>query len=38
LITGDGLKTIEALVDTAKPTMTIPASLDAFAEQLESTR
>jgi threonine synthase len=38
LITGDGLKTIEALVDTARPTMTIPASLDAFAEQLESTR
>ena len=36
LITGDGLKTIEALVDRAGPTMTIPPSLDAFAAQLES--
>ncbi|HJT38633.1 MAG TPA: threonine synthase [Actinomycetota bacterium] len=38
LITGDGLKTIEALVDKAGPTMTIPPSLDAFSEQLESGR
>jgi threonine synthase len=38
LITGDGLKTIEALVDTAGPTMTIPPSLDAFSSQLESQR
>ena len=38
LITGDGLKTIEALVDKAGPTMTIPPSLDAFSEQLEGSR
>ncbi|HLW17405.1 MAG TPA: threonine synthase [Actinomycetota bacterium] len=38
LITGDGLKTIEALVDKAGPTMTIPPSLDAFSSQLESQR
>jgi len=38
LITGDGLKTIEALVDKAGPTMTIPPSLDAFSTQLESQR
>ena len=38
LITGDGLKTIEALVDRAGPTMTIPPSLDAFAAQLESKK
>ena len=38
LITGDGLKTIEALVDRAVPTMTIPPSLDAFAAQLESKK
>ena len=36
LITGDGLKTIEALVDKAGPTMTIPPSLDAFSTELES--
>ena len=35
LITGDGLKTIEALADRAGPTMTIPPSLDAFAAQLD---
>jgi threonine synthase len=38
LITGDGLKTIEALVDKAGPTMTIPPSLDAFSTELESKR
>jgi threonine synthase len=38
LITGDGLKTIEALVDKAGPTMTIPPSLDAFSSELESKR
>ena len=38
LITGDGLKTIEALVDRAGPTMTIPPSLDVFAAQLESKK
>jgi len=38
LITGDGLKTIEALVDTAGPTMTIPPSLDVFSSELESKR
>jgi threonine synthase len=38
LITGDGLKTIEALVDKAGPSMTIPPSLDAFSEQLETGR
>ena len=38
LITGDGLKTIEALSETAKPTMTIPPSLDAFSAQLEAKK
>jgi threonine synthase len=38
LITGDGLKTIEALAETARPTMTIPPSLDAFSTQLESKK
>jgi threonine synthase len=38
LITGDGLKTIEAMEPTAGPTMTIPPSLDAFSEQLEAQR
>jgi len=38
LITGDGLKTIEALVDKAGPTMTIPPSLDAFSSKLEYLR
>ena len=38
LITGDGLKTIEALAETARPTMTIPPSLDAFSAQLESKK
>ncbi|MFN2614628.1 MAG: threonine synthase [Actinomycetota bacterium] len=35
LITGDGLKTIGAVVDTAGPWTTIPPRLDAFAERLE---
>lgn len=35
LITGDGLKTIEAIAATAKPTMTIPPRLEAFAEKLK---
>jgi threonine synthase len=35
LITGDGLKTIEAVADRAVPTMTIPPSLDAFSAQME---
>lgn len=34
LITGAGLKTIEAVADRARPTVTIPASLDAFSEAL----
>ena len=38
LITGDGLKTIEAMEATAGPTMRIPPSLDAFSEQLEAQR
>jgi threonine synthase len=35
LITGDGLKTIEALAGSTGPTMSIPPSLDEFASQLE---
>jgi len=35
LITGDGLKTIEAVVERATPTMTIPPRLDEFKTQLE---
>lgn len=35
LITGDGLKTIEAVEAIARPTMTIPPKLDAFAAKLE---
>jgi len=38
LITGDGLKTIEAVAERAVPTMTIPPSLDAFSAQLESNK
>ena len=38
LITGDGLKTIEAIAETARPTMTIPPSLDAFSAQLEAKK
>jgi threonine synthase len=38
LITGDGLKTIEAIAEKAGPTMTIPPSLDAFSAQLEATK
>jgi threonine synthase len=38
LITGDGLKTIEAVAERAVPTMTIPPSLDAFSTQLESKK
>jgi threonine synthase len=38
LITGDGLKTIEAMEGVAGPTMQIPPSLDAFSEQLEAQR
>jgi threonine synthase len=38
LITGDGLKTIEAVAERAAPTMTIPPSLDAFSAQLESNK
>jgi len=38
LITGDGLKTIEAIAETARPTMTIPASLDAFSAELEGQK
>lgn len=32
LNTGDGLKTIDAVQETARPTVTIPPSLDAFRE------
>jgi threonine synthase len=35
LITGDGLKTIEAVVERATPTMTIPPRLDEFRAQLD---
>jgi threonine synthase len=35
LITGDGLKTIEAVVERATPTMTIPPRLDEFRTQLD---
>jgi threonine synthase len=35
LITGDGLKTIEAVTDRATPTMVIPPRLDEFRGQLE---
>jgi threonine synthase len=35
LITGDGLKTIEALSSHVGPSMRIPPSLDSFASQLE---
>jgi threonine synthase len=38
LITGDGLKTIEAIAETARPTMTIPSSLEAFSAQLEAQK
>jgi threonine synthase len=34
LITGDGLKTIEAVAATSVPTMTIPPRLEAFAAEL----
>jgi threonine synthase len=35
LITGDGLKTIEAVVERATPAMTIPPRLDEFRSQLD---
>jgi threonine synthase len=35
LITGDGLKTIEAVTERATPTMVIPPRLDEFRTQLE---
>jgi threonine synthase len=35
LITGDGLKTIEALAGSTGPTMSIPPSLDEFAARIE---
>jgi len=35
LITGDGLKTIEAVVERANPTMTIPPRLEEFRTQLD---
>jgi len=35
LITGDGLKTIEAVSERAKPSFTIPPKLEAFAARLE---
>jgi threonine synthase len=35
LITGDGLKTVDAVADIARPTMTIAPSLDEFASMLE---
>lgn len=35
LITGDGLKTIEAVAGSARPTMTIPPKLDTFAALIE---
>jgi threonine synthase len=35
LITGDGLKTIEAVTERATPTMVIPPRLDEFQTQLE---
>ncbi|MFA5891750.1 MAG: threonine synthase [Actinomycetota bacterium] len=35
LVTGDGLKTIEAVADSAKPTMVIPPKLDLFAARIE---
>jgi threonine synthase len=38
LITGDGLKTIEAVSERAKPTFTIPPKLDAFAARLEERK
>jgi threonine synthase len=38
LITGDGLKTIEAVSGTAIPTMTIPPKLAAFAAKLEEAK
>jgi threonine synthase len=38
LITGDGLKTIEAIAETARPTMTIPSSLEAFSAELEAQK
>jgi threonine synthase len=37
LITGDGLKTIEAVASIATPAMTIPPKLEAFAAKLEET-
>lgn len=38
LITGDGLKTIDAVENHVGPTMTIPASLDAFAAKEKEMR
>jgi threonine synthase len=35
LITGDGLKTIEAVADRARPTFTIAPRLDEFAARLK---
>ncbi|GAA1848259.1 threonine synthase [Pseudonocardia ailaonensis] len=35
LITGDGLKTLDAVSDTARPTATVPATSAAVAEALE---
>jgi threonine synthase len=35
LITGDGLKTIEAVTERAHPTMVIPPRLDEFQTQLD---
>ena len=34
MVTGHGLKTIEAVAATSKPTATIAPTLDAFAEVL----
>ncbi len=35
LITGMGLKTLEAVTDRAKPTVTIPPSLESFEEKVD---
>lgn len=35
LITGMGLKTLEAVIDRAKPTVTIPPTLESFEHQIE---
>lgn len=36
LITGDGLKTIEAVAERAQPTYVIPPKLEVFAERMEA--